>query len=71
MRLLLFSNSAVEDLTQIWNYTVDNWSEERADQYYLDIISSWINDTGSIKRNGKTESIQPIKEMLELIKAGV
>ena len=40
MRLLLFSNSAVEDLTQIWNYTFDNWSEERADQYYLDIIST-------------------------------
>ena len=38
MRRLLYTNSAVEDLTQIWNYTFDNWSEERADQYYLDII---------------------------------
>jgi toxin ParE1/3/4 len=40
MRPLLYSNSAVEDLTQIWNYTFDNWSEERADQYYLEIIST-------------------------------
>jgi len=25
---------AVEDLNGIWNYTLDNWSEEQADKYY-------------------------------------
>ena len=25
---------AVEDLSEIWNYTYDNWSEKQADQYY-------------------------------------
>ena len=28
---LLFSNKAVEDLTDIWNYTVETWSETQAD----------------------------------------
>jgi hypothetical protein len=30
-----------------------------------------INHIGSMKRNGKTEHIQPVKEMLELIKTSV
>lgn len=29
-----FTNRAVEDLAQIWNYTFDNWSENQADTYY-------------------------------------
>ena len=29
-----FSNMAVEDLTSIWNYTVEKWSEQQADSYY-------------------------------------
>ena len=28
------TNKAVEDLTEIWNYTFDNWSERQADKYY-------------------------------------
>ena len=28
------TNKAVEDLTGIWNYTYDNWSEKQADKYY-------------------------------------
>lgn len=28
------SNKAVEDLTNIRNYTYENWSEEQADKYY-------------------------------------
>ncbi len=31
---LLFSNKAVEDLTNICNYTVETWSEAQADKYY-------------------------------------
>lgn len=25
---------AVDDLTEIWNYTFDEWSEKQADKYY-------------------------------------
>ena len=28
------TNKAVEDLTGIWEYTVDKWSEQQADRYY-------------------------------------
>jgi toxin ParE1/3/4 len=27
-------NKAVEDLTDIWNYTYDEWSEKQANKYY-------------------------------------
>jgi len=30
----LISNKAVEDLSNIWNYTYKNWSENQADKYY-------------------------------------
>jgi len=29
-----FTNKAVEDLADIWNYTFENWSERQADKYY-------------------------------------
>ncbi len=28
------TNKAVEDLSGIWDYTLDNWSEKQADKYY-------------------------------------
>ena len=28
------TNKAVDDLTQIWDYTFDKWSESQADKYY-------------------------------------
>lgn len=28
------TNKAVDDLTKIWNYTFDKWSENQADKYY-------------------------------------
>lgn len=34
------SNKAVGDLSSIWNYTVDEWSEQQADQYYEMLITS-------------------------------
>ena len=29
-----FTNKAVDDLSSIWNYTFDVWSERQADLYY-------------------------------------
>lgn len=27
------------DLTEIWNYTVDTWSESQADKYYYELLN--------------------------------
>ena len=35
-----FTNNAVKDLSDIWNYTVETWSESQADKYYKLIISA-------------------------------
>lgn len=40
MANLLFSNKAVEDLTNIWNYTVEMWSEAQADRYYNQLVNT-------------------------------
>ncbi len=29
-----FTKKAVNDLAEIWNYTVENWSQNQADKYY-------------------------------------
>ena len=33
-----FTNKAVDDLSNIWNYTVETWSERQADLYYEMLI---------------------------------
>jgi toxin ParE1/3/4 len=35
------TNKAVEDLSDIWEYTVDTWSERQADDYYNMLIASF------------------------------
>jgi len=35
-----FTNKAVDDLTQIWNYTYTKWSENRADIYYYMLLEN-------------------------------
>jgi len=34
------TNKAVEDLTEIWNYTYDRRSENQADKYYLMLLTN-------------------------------
>jgi toxin ParE1/3/4 len=34
------SNKAVDDLTGIWNYTFDKWSENQADKYYFMLLEN-------------------------------
>jgi len=48
MAKYFLTNKAVEDLTSIWQYTVETWSELQADLYYSQIISACnqiANDT--------------------------
>lgn len=34
------TNKAVEDLTGIWEYTIEKWSEQQADKYYKLLLDS-------------------------------
>jgi toxin ParE1/3/4 len=34
------TNKAVEDLSKIWDYTFEVWSENEADKYYEELISN-------------------------------
>lgn len=34
------TNKAVDDLSEIWKYTYETWSENQADKYYEFLISS-------------------------------
>ena len=33
------TNKAVEDLSKIWEYTFEVWSQDQADRYYYDLLS--------------------------------
>ena len=46
------TNKATKDLGRIWNYTVDTWSENQADQYYRMLLNS-CQDIADGKVNGK------------------
>ena len=37
MAKLIMRQSAINDLTEIWEYTFDEWSEKQADKYYNEI----------------------------------
>jgi toxin ParE1/3/4 len=50
------TNKAVDDLTQIWNYTVDKWSERQADKYYYMLFESF-NEIAKVPDLGKNYSI--------------
>ncbi len=36
----ILTNKAVEDLSNIWNYTFEVWSETQADRYYYMLLDS-------------------------------
>ena len=35
------TNKAVQDLEDIWDYTVDEWSEQQAERYYKMLIDTF------------------------------
>lgn len=35
------SNKAVEDLSSIWEYTLETWSEPQADIYYRELVNTF------------------------------
>lgn len=57
--LFVFSKQAVIDLEEIWLYTVDKWSVEQADRYYLLIIEE-VNYICKNIHSGKSfEEVRP------------
>ena len=59
------TNKAVDDLTQIWNYTFNKWSESQADKYYqmlLDTCEGVANNSDLGKNySGVTENLSGFK----------
>lgn len=47
------TNKAVEDLTRIWDYTFEKWSEEQADKYYNMLLENcqYIADNPDLGKN--------------------
>lgn len=35
------TNLAVQDLSHVWNYTFDNWSERQADSYHEQLVNAF------------------------------
>jgi toxin ParE1/3/4 len=53
MAKFLLTNKAVEDLSQIWDYTYEVWTENQADKYYESLIEACqeISDNPSIGKS--------------------
>ena len=62
-----FTNKAVEDLTDIWNYTYDIWSENQADKYYLDILNKCREISKTQPKENPTKTFRNHSRVLELI----
>lgn len=53
MAKYFFTNKAVDDLSKIYEYTYDFWSENQADKYYLEIIGfcEMLSENPNIGKN--------------------
>ena len=61
------TNKAVDDLTRIWDFTFDKWSENQADKYYH-ILLEYCNEVAYNPELGKNYS--GVAENLLGVKAG-
>jgi toxin ParE1/3/4 len=51
-----FTNRALDDLIEIWDYTVEQWSENQAEKYYILIMASCM-DLANNPQLGKSYNI--------------
>ena len=49
MRKIHFTNKALQDLEEIWNYSYNFWNEEQADKYYRLLVEQCNNITCGTK----------------------
>mgnify|MGYP003626586378 FL=1 len=65
------TNKAVEDLSKIWEYTFEVWSENQADKYYDMLISNFqeIADNPLLGKNyeGITQNLLGLKTNRHII----
>jgi len=65
------TNKAVEDLSKIWEYTFEAWSEKQADKYYQMLISNFqeIADKPNVRKsyNGIAQSLLGLKANRHII----
>ena len=65
------TNKAVEDLSKIWGYTFEVWSERQADKYYESLISNCqeIADNPDLGKNydGITQNLLGMKTNRHII----
>lgn len=52
MASYILTNKALEDISKIWDYTYEVWSESQADKYFYMILAS-CEEIGSNKVAGK------------------
>lgn len=51
-----FTNKAVDDLNDIWDYTIETWSEKQAEKYY-DLLFASCYDLANNPNLGKNYDI--------------
>lgn len=51
-----FTNKSLEDLIEIWDYTIEEWSEKQAEKYY-DLIMASCMDLTTNPQLGKSYDI--------------
>ena len=59
MAKLKLTNNAVKDLTDIWNYTFETWSESQADKYYKLILNACATVAKKPQQGKVYEEIYP------------
>ena len=58
------TKEAREDLFRIWEYTVDTWSEDQADNYFTTLISALERIASAPEKTGK-----PYDEIIPRLRA--
>ena len=53
------TNKAVDDLTKIWNYTFEKWSEQQADKYYQILIRNCEEIASNLELGKNYNGIAP------------
>lgn len=57
MRNYQLTNEAVRDLSDIWLYTIETWSEEQADKYYEMLLNTCSNIAANPKAGNSYNNI--------------
>ena len=58
MGKFILTNKAVEDLGDIWNYTLDRWSEQQADKHYQNLLDACQEAADDPRLGKKYEGIR-------------